>query len=154
MIEFTAIIRQKDGMNAAFVEFPFSAEELFGKRGQVKVRVLFDDHVEYRGSLAPMGGTGHLLGLTQAVRSRLGKSFGDLVKVWIEEDTEERIVALPEDVRQMLDAHPGAAHRFAAWSYTRRKEHIRDIAEAKKPETRERRKQKLLEALSAGEGGG
>ena len=34
----------------------------------------------------------------------------------------------------------------------RRKEHIRDIAEARKPETREQRKQKLLEALLAGNG--
>ncbi|WP_373835453.1 DUF1905 domain-containing protein, partial [Bacteroides heparinolyticus] len=48
MIEFTSIIRQKEGMNAAFVEFPFSTQELFGKKGQVKVRAVFDGRVEYR----------------------------------------------------------------------------------------------------------
>lgn len=152
MIEFTSIIRQKEGMNAAFVEFPFSTQELFGKKGQVKVRAVFDGRVEYRGSLARMGSTCHLLGLTQEVRTRLGKSFGDTVKVELEEDKEERIVTLPEDVQQLLQQHPDAARRFAAWSYTRRKEHIRDIAEARKPETRERHKQKLPEALLAGNG--
>lgn len=119
MIEFTSIIRQKEGMNAAFVEFPFSTQELFGKKGQVKVRAVFDGRVEYRGSLARMGSTCHLLGLTQEVRTRLSKSFGDTVKVELEEDKEERIVTLPE---------------------------------ARKPETRERHKQKLPEALLAGNG--
>lgn len=96
MIEFTSIIRQKEGMNAAFVEFPFSTQELFGKKGQVKVRAVFDGRVEYRGSLARMGSTCHLLGLTQEVRTRLGKSFGDTVKVELEEDKEERIATLPK----------------------------------------------------------
>lgn len=96
MIEFTSIIRQKEGMNAAFVEFPFSTQELFGKKGQVKVRAVFDGRVEYRGSLARMGSTCHLLGLTQEVRTRLGKSFGDTVKVELEEDKEEHIATLPK----------------------------------------------------------
>ncbi len=114
--------------------------------------MIFDGSVEYRGSLVRMGGTCHLLGLTQEVRAQLGKSFGDTVKVELEEYTEERSVAVPEDVQQLLQQHPDVARRFAAWSYTRRKEYNRDIAEARKPETRERRKQKLLEALLAGNG--
>ncbi len=32
--EFNAIIQQNGEMNAAFVEFPFSTEELFSKRGR------------------------------------------------------------------------------------------------------------------------
>jgi hypothetical protein len=38
-------------MNAAFVEFPFSTEEIFGKKGQVKIKAVFDDKVEYREAL-------------------------------------------------------------------------------------------------------
>jgi len=53
-IKFKAIIQQNGTMNAAFVEFPFSVEELFGKKGQVKIKALFDETVEYRGSLAKM----------------------------------------------------------------------------------------------------
>jgi hypothetical protein len=60
-------------MNAAYVEFPFSAEDMFGKKGQVKIKASFDDKVEYRGSLAKMKSDCHILGLTQEVRKQLGK---------------------------------------------------------------------------------
>ena len=53
-ISFKAIIKQHGDINAAFVEFPFSTEELFGKKGQVKIKALLDEKVEYRGSLAKM----------------------------------------------------------------------------------------------------
>lgn len=47
----------------------------------VKVNVLLDDKVVYRSSLANMGGDCHRLGLTQAIRKELGKTFGDIVEV-------------------------------------------------------------------------
>ena len=53
-ITFEAEIKQNGTMNAAFVDFPFSTEELFGKKGQVKIKALLDEKVEYRGSLAKM----------------------------------------------------------------------------------------------------
>lgn len=97
-ITFEAEIKQNGTMNAAFVDFPFSTEELFGKKGQVKIKALLDEKVEYRGSLAKMKSNCHLLGLTQEVRKQLGKTFGDKVTVKLWEDQEERIVEIPEDV--------------------------------------------------------
>jgi len=79
-IIFSAEIQQHQDINAAFVNFPFDISELFGKKGQVKVKVLFDDMVEYRISLANMGGC-HRLELTQAIRKELGKTFGDIVEI-------------------------------------------------------------------------
>ena len=83
-ITFETEIKQNGTMNAAFVDFPFSTEELFGKKGQVKIKALLDEKVEYRGSLAKMKSNCHLLGLTQEVRKQLGKTFGDkvTVKLW------------------------------------------------------------------------
>jgi hypothetical protein len=43
-------IKQNGTMNCLF-DFPFSTEELFGKKGQVKIKALLDEKVEYRGSL-------------------------------------------------------------------------------------------------------
>lgn len=37
-IEFIAEIKQHGTQNAAYVDFPFSTEELFGKKGQVKIK--------------------------------------------------------------------------------------------------------------------
>lgn len=70
-ISFKGKIIQHGEINAAFVEFPFSTEELFGKKGQVKIKAIFDGHVEYRGSLAKMKSNYHMLGLTQEIRKKI-----------------------------------------------------------------------------------
>lgn len=152
-IEFTTIIQQNGAMNAAFVEFPFSTEELFHKKGQVKIKALFDDKVEYRGSLAKMKSDCHILGLTQEIRKKLGKTFGDEVSVSLIEDKEERVVAIADDIAHVFMENPEAKALFDAMSYTHRKEYIRWIEEAKKPETRENRKIKMIQMILDGKKG-
>ena len=152
-ITFEAIIQQSGTMNAAFVEFPFSVEELFGKKGQVKIKAIFDGKVEYRGSLAKMKSDCHILGLTQDVRKNLGKSFGDKVSVKLWEDKEERIVEIPKDVQIVFSENLKAKELFETMSFTHKKEYIGWILEAKKPETRERRKVKMIEMILAGKKG-
>ncbi|WP_312769565.1 YdeI/OmpD-associated family protein [Epilithonimonas sp.] len=146
-ITFSAEIQQHQDINAAFVNFPFDTVELFSKKGQVKVKVLLDDKVEYRSSLANMGGNCHRLGLTQAIRKELGKTFGDIVEVKLWEDKEERIVIVPNDVQKLLNQNEKAKEFYDKMSYTHKKEYIRWIEEAKKEETRERRKIKMIEML-------
>jgi hypothetical protein len=152
-IEFSAIIKQNGEMNAAFVEFPFSAEELFNKKGQVKIKALFDGNVEYRGSLAKMKSDCHILGLTQEVRKQLGKTFGDEVSVSLIEDKEERVVEVAEDIVYVFNENPEAKTLFDKMSYTHKKEYIRWIEEAKKPETRENRKIKMIQMILDGKKG-
>ncbi|MDR6371382.1 hypothetical protein J2795_002831 [Chryseobacterium bernardetii] len=146
-IQFTAIIQQNGAMNAAFVEFPFSTEELFHKKGLVKIKAVFDDKVEYRGSLAKMNSDCHILGLTQEIRKQLGKTFGDEVSVSLTEDKEERVVAIADDITNVFNENPEAKALFDKMSYTHRKEYIRWIEEAKKPETRENRKIKMIQMI-------
>lgn len=146
-IAFFAEIQQHHDINAAFVNFPFDTVELFGKKGQVKVKVLLDDKVVYRSSLANMGGDCHRLGLTQAIRKELGKTFGDIVEVKLWEDKEERIVIVPNDVQELLNQNEKAKEFYDKMSYTYKKEYIHWIDDAKKEETRERRKVKMIEML-------
>ncbi|WP_213277641.1 YdeI/OmpD-associated family protein [Chryseobacterium indologenes] len=152
-IEFSAIIKQNGEMNAAFVEFPFSTEELFNKKGQVKIKALFDGNVEYRGSLAKMKSDCHILGLTQEVRKQLGKTFGDEVSVSLTEDKEERVVEIAEDIVSVFNENPEAKTLFDKMSYTHKKEYIRWIEEAKKPQTRENRKIKMIQMILDGKKG-
>lgn len=146
-VQFKAVIKQNGEMNAAFVEFPFSMEEIFGKKGQVKIKAVFDDKVEYRGSLAKMKSECHILGLTQEIRKQLGKTFGDEVSVSLTEDKEERVVEIAEDIVLLFNENPEAKVLFDKMSYTHRKEYIRWIEEAKKPETRENRKVKMIRMI-------
>ncbi|GAB0154917.1 hypothetical protein CHRYSEOSP005_01770 [Chryseobacterium sp. Alg-005] len=152
-IQFSGIIMQNGNMNAAFVEFPFSTEQLFGKKGQVKIKAIFDDRVEYRGSLAKMKSDCHILGLTQEIRKQLGKTFGDEISVSIIEDKEERTVDIADDIAVVLKENPKAKELFDAMSYTHRKEYIRWIEEAKKSETRENRKVKMIQMILGGKKG-
>ncbi len=152
-IKFKAIIQQNGKMNAAFVEFPFSTEELFNKKGQVKIKALFDGKIEYRGSLAKMKSDCHILGLTQEIRKQLGKTFGDEVSVSLAEDKEERVVEIADDIASVFNDNPEARALFDKMSYTHRKEYIRWIEEAKKPETRENRKIKMIQMILDGKKG-
>jgi len=152
-IQFKAIIKQHETMNAAFVEFPFSTGELFNKKGQVKIKAVFDDKVEYRGSLAKMKSDCHILGLTKEIRKKLGKTFGDQVSISLVEDKEERTVEIADDILTVFQENPEAKALFDKMSYTHRKEYIRWINEAKKPETREKRKVKMVEMILEGKKG-
>jgi len=83
-LAFNAVIKKTDNhQDAAFVFFPYQVEELFGTKGQVKVKVTIDNCI-YRGSLANMGKGGHVLGITKAVRKEIGKLSGDTVKITVE----------------------------------------------------------------------
>lgn len=54
----------------------------------------------------------------------------------------------PDDLRKALDRHAGLTASWDAMSYSHRKEYVSWIEEAKKPETRERRIAKTVEALA------
>jgi hypothetical protein len=57
------------------------------------------DGEPYRGSIAPMGGGRHVLGISKAIRAAIGKDVGDSVKVVLEHDSEPRTVETPPDLR-------------------------------------------------------
>ncbi|NLP82317.1 DUF1905 domain-containing protein [Microbacterium sp. CFH 90308] len=88
--------------------------------------------------LAVMDGR-NVIGLSKAVRAQLGVDIGDDVDATISLDTAEREVEVPDDLAAALDSAAGVRAAFEALSYSRRKELARGVAEAKRPETRERR---------------
>lgn len=143
--KFDATILEARG-GGAFVEVPFDVHALFGTRGQVRVRASFDA-VEYRGSIAPMGGDRHALGITKAVRREIEKDVGDQVHVTIERDTEERTVELPAELAAALRDAPEAAARYTDLSFTHRREYAQWVGEAKKQDTRDRRAARAIERL-------
>lgn len=81
--EFTAVIQKNPDMDAAYVEVPFDVRETFGK-GRVLVHATFDG-APYDGQVARMGTPGHIIGITQALRKKIGKQPGDEVTVTLQE---------------------------------------------------------------------
>jgi hypothetical protein len=150
LYEFEAVIQGGDERwpEAAYIALPFSVEEEFGTKGQVKVKATFDG-VEYRGSIANMG-AGHMLMLRNDVRQAIGKVVGDTIRVTLQKDTEERIVEVPAELQVLFNANPKAEEFYNTLSYTNRKEYARWITSAKKQETKDRRLEKSIEMLLGG----
>jgi hypothetical protein len=145
---FRATIEQGDG-GGAYVAVPFDVEAVFGRR-RVPVQATIDG-VPYRGSLVSMGTGCHVLGVLKAIRQQIGKSVGDTVEIVVALDDEPREVAIPDDLTVALDRTPEARAAFDRLSYTKRRELVRSITEAKRAETRERRLERAVELLRTGE---
>jgi hypothetical protein len=143
MPSFTAtLVVEGRGAN---VVVPPKVIEALGGGGRIPVQARFDA-VEYQGSVVSMGGE-MVIGVTKAVRDQLGKGHGDSVKVVLERDVAERTVDVPDDLAKALKA-AGVVKQWDALAYTYRKEHVRSITEAKKPETRATRVAKAVAALT------
>ena len=100
----------------------------------------------WRSTVTRMGGE-FLLGLNKAVRDGAGAQAGDPVEVAIELDTAPRQVEMPEALASALAKDRAAQRAFDALSFTHRKEYARAVAEAKRPETRDRRVAQTIEKL-------
>jgi hypothetical protein len=64
--EFDAVMQKHEGLDAGYIEFPYSVAAEFGTKGQVKVKAYFNGF-PYRGSLVKMGHICHLIGVTKEV---------------------------------------------------------------------------------------
>lgn len=146
-IEFEAPIKVGDG-GGCWVDFPFDLKETYGKGNLVPFKAVFDNRVEYRGSLAKMGGDCAMLLIRKDIQAEIGKEGGDTVNVRVELDTTPRVVAIPKDFQTALDKNPGVKKAFDAYAYTHRKEYVRWIEEAKRPETRATRIEKSLKMVA------
>lgn len=147
--KFQATIIQHGNMDTGYVEFPYSAEKEFGRKGNIKVKAYFDGY-EYRGLLSNMGMGCHIIILNKTVRTAIGKGPGDVVDVLIIEDTEERVVEIPDDLQAAFDENPDVVEFFNSLSFTNRKEYAVWITSAKRQETRESRLLQTIEKLKAG----
>ena len=103
----------------------------------------------YRTTVARMGGR-FLVPLSAENRIAAGVAAGDQVEVDIELDSGPREVAVPGDLAAALAQDDTARANFDRLSFTHRKEWVRWIEEAKKPETRTTRLAKTVESLHAG----
>jgi Domain of unknown function (DUF1905)/Bacteriocin-protection, YdeI or OmpD-Associated len=141
---FVAVIEEAP-RGGAYVRMPPDVLEALGGGGRIPVQATFDG-IHYRGSIVRMGDD-YVLGVLKEIREKLGKVHGDLIDVTVERDEAVREVEVPVELATLLEANPAAGRAFEALSYSHRREHALHVAEAKKPETRERRARKTVEDL-------
>ena len=144
---FTATI-QNAGGGGAFVEVPFDVEAAFGSK-RPKVRALIEG-VPYRGILTRMGTECHLLIVLKEIREKIGKTFGDEVRITVEPDTEPRVIEVPAELKEAFKTEKEAKASFKKLSYTHQRKYVMWINEAKKEETLQNRVVKTIEMLKKG----
>ena len=106
-----------------------------GKKPAVKVTI---GNYTYRSTVAMMGGE-FMIPLNADHRNAAGVEAGYEVDVVLELDTEARTVEVPEDLKMALAGKSGALETFEALAFSKRKEFVRHVNDAKTPDTRSKR---------------
>ncbi|HEX5400939.1 MAG TPA: YdeI/OmpD-associated family protein [Pseudonocardiaceae bacterium] len=146
-MDFRATV-ELGGKTATGIEVPAELVDALGSGKRPAVVVTVGGH-SYRTTVARMGGR-FLVPLSTENRTAAGVAAGDEVDVRIEPDTAPREVTVPDDLAAALTGDEAARAFFDTLSYTHRKEWVRWIEEAKRPETRSTRLTKTIESLRTG----
>jgi hypothetical protein len=137
------------GPNGAwtYLQIPFNVPEILGRKGQVPVRATINGFT-FRNSLMPRAGA-HILGVGKDILASAAATPGDTVQVELALDDAPRTVTVPADIAAALAKVPAQQQSFNALSYSHKKEYVDWIENAKKPETRLNRIEKMAEMLAA-----
>lgn len=136
------------GKTATGICIPDQIIESFnaGKKPPIKVTL---NGFTYRSTVAVMGGK-YMVGVSADVREAAGVKGGDTLTIDIELDSEERKVELPDDFKKSLDKNLKAKKCFQELSYSKQKNHVTLIDQAKTEITRQKRIAKSIADLIEG----
>ncbi len=134
------------GKTATGIPIPDEVIEALGSGKRPPVAVTVNGHT-YRTTAVRMGGR-FLVPLSAENREAAGVAAGEDITVDLEADTAPREVTLPDDLAAAMDDEARAA--YDGLSYSHRKEWVRWVEEAKKPETRTTRIEKTVTGLREG----
>lgn len=136
---------QLNGKTATGIEVPPEVVDALGagKRPAVAVTI---GRATFSTTLGVLGGR-TWIPVSAERRKAAGVEAGQVLDVEIVLDAAPKVIEVPVDLAAALEA-AGARAAFDALAPSHRKEHVRAVTEAKKPETRERRIAKCVEMLT------
>lgn len=132
-----------------YAGFPFSGKKEFKTNRPVRIKSWIDGF--YReGSLVPMGNGEHAIYIRKEIRHAIGKQEGDEVEIILEQNMEQKKLEIPEDFQWLLDDDPKLKVAFEKLSPYNKNAIVNYINHAKRPETRVKRIEKLIEQIKFG----
>lgn len=144
--DFRTTLRDVGKGEVGLIEIPFDVKATFGAaRAKVVATV---KNVTWRTTVAVYGGKSYI-GMRKEIFAKSGAHIGDTVPVALESDDAPRVVRPPAPLAAALKKSAAARAGWDAMSFTHKKEWADAIADAKKPETRERRLSQAIAALEA-----
>lgn len=140
----TTLQNSEEYPGSAYFVFDFDFEAVFGSKGRIPVWLVVEEH-RFRSTIAVYSGV-HMMVFNATMRQETGYKAGDRITITLIRDTEVRKIELPDDVKAHL-TEKKVLSAYEAYSYSHQKEAMDWINDAKKPETRIRRINKLVENL-------
>jgi len=142
-ISFSTVVRP-DPDGVLLIEVPASVMATLSEKKRIPVNVTLNG-VGYRSTIAVYGGRFYVPARKE-IRDAAKLGAGKRAHVTLEADTAERTVMVPSDLARAL-ASAKLRPAFDALSFTRRKEHVAAVTDAKRPETRVARIEEVVKAL-------
>jgi hypothetical protein len=133
------------GKNTAGIQVPEDVITKLGAGKRPLVRVTINKYT-YRSAVAVMDGK-YMISFSPEHRKAADAQGGDEADITLELDLEPRMVEIPKDLKDAL-VQANALHAYENSAPSMKKEYVRQLEEAKAPETRERRIAKIVEKLS------
>lgn len=146
-MKFRATVRL-EGKTATGIEVSAKVVESLGSTQRPAVNVTINGYT-YRSTVAAYNGV-YMLPLSAENRAGAGVAAGEKVEVEVQLDTTPREVVVPADFAKALAKDEAAKAFFEELSYSNKNRHVLSIEGAKTPETRQRRIEKALADLRAG----
>lgn len=131
--------------NNTGIEVPMEHIQALGTSKIPPVMVKIFDY-EYQTTVARMNNA-YMISLSKMHREKIGIKGGDKIIVTLTLIEGKREVEVPDVLKSYLDKHD-LTNNFHALSYSVKKEMVRKVLEAKKPETLEKRLQDLKLTLN------
>jgi uncharacterized protein DUF1905/bacteriocin resistance YdeI/OmpD-like protein len=142
-VSFSTIV-QPDPDGVLIVEVPAHVMAALSDKKRIPVNVTLNG-ISYRSTIAVYGGKFYVPARKE-IREAAKLAAGKRAHVTLEADTAARTVMVPSDLARAL-ASAKLRPAFDALSFTRRKEHVGAVTEAKRPETRVSRIERVVESL-------
>jgi len=142
-VSFSTIV-QPDPDGVLLIEVPALVMAALGEKKRIPVNVTLNG-ISYRSTIAVYGGRFYIPARKE-IREAAKLAAWKRAHVTLEADTAARTVIVPSDLGKALSA---AKLRpvFDALSFTRRREHVAAVTDAKRTETRAVRIEKVVKAL-------
>jgi len=135
-------------LNWTIIRIPFDAAKAWGTRGQIKVKGEINGFA-FRTSLFPAGEGRHILLVNKRMQKGARAAPGSIARFEIVQDTEKRIVTVPEELTPMLAEDRSLRLWYDQLNHSTRNDIAKWVAEPKGAEARVRRAEQIAERLMA-----
>lgn len=144
---FRAVLeRMRSNLGWVIIRIPFSVHKVWGTRGMFRVRGEINGFA-FRSSLFPTREGEHFLLVNKKMQMGAQAVEGMTARFQLEPDTEERIIAIPAELKRILAENSSFRRWFGTLNYSIRKWLADWITQSRSPSSRVRRAEQVAEQL-------